>query len=370
MEVKANPFDRLWADTSRDVLGAVQAVGESGWFVLGQHVRRFEQSLSEWFGGAEVVGCANGLDGLEIGLRALGVGPGDRVLTTPLSAFATTLAITRAGATPVYVDVDARGLMDLDRAEERLQRGDVRAMVPVHLFGHALDLDRLERLMRQHDLVVVEDCAQAVGARHGARVVGTVGQAAATSFYPTKNLGTLGDGGAVLSMDEGLAEKFRVLRDYGQTGKYEHAELGLNSRLDEVHAAIMLAAFVPRLLRWTERRKEIAARYDAGLKNALVAPLGTPPGSSSVWHLYPVAVSNGHRDALLANLRGREVQAGIHYPKLIPNQDGLAGTDFELFGTLERGERLVESELSLPINPYLRDDEIDRVIAAVNEFAP
>ena len=193
LAILANDFERQWADIGSDVLRAVQRTGQSGWYVLGDEVKKFEHRLATFWGVAHAAGVANGMDAVEIGLRVLGCGPGDRVLTTPLSAFATTLAIVRIGAVPVFVDTDERGLIDLARCRTLLgQRSDIRFLVPVHLYGHALDCGALERLRDDFALQVVEDCAQAIGAS-----AGTVGQMAATSFYPTKNLGALGDGGGV-----------------------------------------------------------------------------------------------------------------------------------------------------------------------------
>lgn len=373
MAVLANPFQRQWAEIGADVLGAVEHVGASGWYVLGREVEAFEAELAPRFGARAAVGCASGLDAIEIALKGLGLSPGDKVLTTPMSAFATTLAIVRAGGVPVFVDVDAHGLLDLDLAAAALEADpSIRAMVPVHLFGHALDLSRLEDLTRTHELILVEDCAQAIGARFGegeaARRVGSVGHAAATSFYPTKNLGALGDGGALVTSDPEAEAVFRSLRDYGQSKKYVHARLGLNSRLDELHAAVLRRAFLPRLDGWTARRGQIAARYAAGLASPLAAALPTPPGSTSVWHLYPLRVQGGHRDRLLEHLRAKDVQAGVHYPKIIPDQPALEGVPFEVFGGLERARALADDELSVPISPHLTDAEIDEVITAVNEL--
>lgn len=202
MGVLANPFQRQWAEISKDVLDAVERVGASGWYVLGKEVSAFEAALAPRFGAAAAVGCASGLDAIEIGLTGLGIGPGDKVLTTPYSAFATALAIVRAGATPVFVDTDAHGLLDLDLAEAALDAdSSIRAVVPVHLFGHALNLERIGAWRERFDVVVVEDCAQSIGASSEGQLAGSAGQAAATSFYPTKNLGAMGDGGALMTSD-------------------------------------------------------------------------------------------------------------------------------------------------------------------------
>jgi dTDP-3-amino-3,4,6-trideoxy-alpha-D-glucose transaminase len=366
-EVLANDFTRLWADAGQDVLAAVARVGASGNYVLGPEVRSFEAALAPVFGRRDAIGCASGLDALEIALRALQVPRGAKALTTPLTAFATTLAIVRAGCTPVFVDVDAHGQLDLGRCREVLSSDPtVRALVPVHLFGHVGDLGELESLRRRFDLALVEDCAQCIGAASHGRRAGSVGQLAATSFYPTKNLGALGDGGAVVTDDAALTERCRALRDYGQSAKYVHDEVGLNSRLDELHAAVLARAFLPRLAAWTERRRAVARAYDAGIAHPQVHPVPPPPGSDGVHHLYPVRVPAAARDAFLAHLRARGVRAGLHYPVLVPHQRALEGWPFEVRGELARAGELARCEVSLPIHPYIEPGEVARVIDAVN----
>jgi dTDP-3-amino-3,4,6-trideoxy-alpha-D-glucose transaminase len=369
--IPANPFDRQWAAIGPDVMQAVERVGASGRYVLGQEVESFERAFAAHSGVAHAVGCGSGLDAIEIGLRALGLAPGDRVLTTPLSAFATSLAILRAGGVPCFVDVDDSGLLDLDEAEKRLaQDSAIRFLVPVHLFGHALDLERLTELRDRFELRIVEDAAQAALARSGGRAVGSVGQAAAVSFYPTKNLGALGDGGCVLTDDRRIADDCRAIRDYGQSTKYVHDRLGMNSRLDELHAAVLSSAMLPRLSDWTTRRREIAARYVRGLAGAPVDVPPIPERSESVWHLFPVLVREGDRDDLLEHLGSNGVQAGIHYPRLISEQPALPVRPDRGVGSLANARRFRANEVSLPIHPYLRDDEIDRVVALVREWKP
>src|SRR6266581_6477192 len=209
--VPLNDFRAQWKAVGTDVLAAVDRVGASGWYILGREVERFESALASVWGLPHAIGVGNGLDAIEIGLRCLGIRQGDRVLTTPLSAFATTLAVMRCGGVPVFVDTDASGLLDLDRCRDLLLRDrQIRFLVPVHLYGHCADLERLEALRDEFRLGIVEDCAQAIGARFKGRGVGTVGQVAAVSFYPTKNLGALGDGGAVLTADEAIARRARA----------------------------------------------------------------------------------------------------------------------------------------------------------------
>jgi dTDP-3-amino-3,4,6-trideoxy-alpha-D-glucose transaminase len=371
--IQANDFVRQWREIQEDVNAAVAEVGSSGWYILGRSVRELESALAGAVGRGHAIGCANGLDAIEICLRCLDLLPGQKVLTTPNSAFATTLAIVRAGGVPVFVDVDEGGNIDLSAARRCLESDpSIRFLVPVHLFGHALDLDELESLRNDFDLRIVEDAAQALGAAWGERPVGSIGQMTATSFYPTKNLGALGDGGAAFTDAETLATRARALGDYGQRAKYEHAEFGLNSRLDELHAAILRQAMMPRWPTWTQRRQAIAELYLSGLDHPLVKPLPFPTGSRSVWHLFPVRVADGRRDALRDSLKSLGIQALVHYPLTIPDQPVFSGklASDQVFGGIERARLLARSELSLPIHPQLFDHEVERVIEGVNSWRP
>ncbi|HTY79199.1 MAG TPA: DegT/DnrJ/EryC1/StrS family aminotransferase [Gemmatimonadales bacterium] len=369
--IPLNDFRAQWSVVRADVLAAAERVGASGRYILGPEVERFESALASTWGTAHAVGVGNGLDAIEIGLRALGIRPGDSVLTSPLSAFATTLAVMRCGGVPVFVDTDASGLLDLERCRELLSRdATIRFLVPVHLYGHCLDLERLEALRAEFDLRIVEDCAQAIGARFRGRAGGTVGQVAAVSFYPTKNLGALGDGGAVLTADSTLAGHARALRHYGQSATYVHDEAGLNSRLDELHAAVLCDAFLPRLAEWTARRAAIAARYRSGIRACAIRPVMVPDGSESVWHLFPVLCRPMHRDAFRAQLLRAGVSTGLHYPRLIPEQAALHDYGpYEVHGPLENARTLAEGEVSLPMHPFLTDESVDRVVAAVRAWA-
>ncbi len=235
--------------------------------------------MAEYWGLPHAIGVASGLDAIEISLRALGCTAADKVLTTPVSAFATTLAILKIGAVPVYTDVDQFGLLDLGAVREALQQDPaIRYLLPVHLYGHALNLERLQALQDEFAITILEDCAQSIGATSNGCRTGTIGRMAATSFYPTKNLGAMGDGGAILTSDAECDRVARALRDYGQTAKYRHDVVGYNSRLDELHAALLRRVSLPRLDRWTARRRQIAAAYLAQIENAAVRLPGSPPG--------------------------------------------------------------------------------------------
>jgi dTDP-3-amino-3,4,6-trideoxy-alpha-D-glucose transaminase len=367
--VSCSPFMRQWEDTRSDVLSAVEAVGESGWYILGERVRRFEEKMAAYCGRAHAVGCASGLDAIELALRVLGVQPGDKVMTTPLSAFATTLAIVRAGGRPVFVDTDEFGLLDLELVDRALEDdAEIRFVVPVHLYGRCLDMGRLMDIQGRHGIPVIEDCAQALGAAHDGRPAGSVGLVATLSFYPTKNLGALGDGGALVTDDPEIAELASRLRNYGQGAKFEHLHIGMNSRLDELHAAVLEEVFLPRLEEWNVHRAVVAGRYLEELSNSDVRPVPVRPDFRSSWHLFPVRVPADCRAAFQAHLEKGGVRTAVHYPTLIPSQPALSSIPHEVVGTLERAQALTEEEVSLPIHPYLWDSEVERVVQLVNEW--
>jgi len=364
-----NDFKAQWIDIGPAVLSVVERVGASGWYVLGSEVNNFEARLAEAWSLPYAVGVANGLDAIEIGLRSLGLKAGDKVLTTPISAFATTLAVMRCGGVPVFVDTDHSGLMDLQLARSALCADrSIRFVVPVHLYGHSIDLDELENLRAEFDLQIVEDCAQAIGARWDGRPVGSVGQVAAVSFYPTKNLGAMGDGGAILTRDPGVETRARALRNYGQTETYVHDEVGMNSRLDEIHAAILGDVCLPRLSVWTARRREIASVYRDRIQGA-VSVVPSPSRSESVWHLFPVLAPASKRELLRTRMRERGILTAVHYPKLIPEQKALHDYGrFEVIGNLDCARRLADGEVSLPIHPYLKPAEVSAVCDVIQEW--
>jgi dTDP-3-amino-3,4,6-trideoxy-alpha-D-glucose transaminase len=355
--VHANDFRRQWEDVRTDSLAAFEAVGASGWYVLGEEICAFEKALAQQWGIGHAVGVASGLDAIEIALRILGCGPGDCVLTTPLSAFATTLAIVKLGATPIFADTDDCGLIDLDLCRKILEnRRDIRFFVPVHLYGQALDAKALRSLRESFGVKIVEDCAQSIGAQ-----TGHVGEIAATSFYPTKNLGAMGDGGAILTNDLGFDAQARTLRDYGQSSKYRHESIGYNSRLDELQAALLRRVALPRLEAWTRRRQQIAARYLERIDHKNVRLLRN---ASSSWHLFPVFVEPTLRESFMTHLKVKKIGIGIHYPHTIPDQPALRGIEHGC----PTARRIADSEVSLPIHPYLTDAEVDRVIEAVQSW--
>ena len=369
-----NDFKLQWKAIREDFLQSVARVGESGYLILGSEVQSFESDLSRYWGLNYAVGCANGLDAIEIGLRTLNLKPGQKVITTPLSAFATTLAILRAGGIPVFCDVDDSGLLDLELVENILfENQDIKFLLPVHLYGQALNLKKLQRLKEVYSLNILEDCAQAIGSKSFGRPTGSVGQVAATSFYPTKNLGCYGDGGALLTNTKEIADAAKCIRDYGQTQKYTHSVFGLNSRLDELQAAVLRTALLPRLAEWSETRKQIAAYYQKYISSSHIKLLPTPEGTESSWHLFPIEVIS-HRENLMNYLRNSNISSGIHYPGLIPDQP-IFNTEssqyrFEIKTELTRAHRFTRTQLSLPIHPFLKEEEIRKIVNVCNSWKP
>jgi dTDP-4-amino-4,6-dideoxygalactose transaminase len=355
-------------EDAADVAAAIARVVASGWFVLGPEVEAFETEFASASGAAHAVGVGTGTDAITLILRALGIGAGDEVITTPLSAAYSALAIVAAGARPVFADVDPIHLtLDPDRVAD-LIGPRTRAILPVHLYGQPANMTAIAGVAARHHLAVVEDCCQAHLATAGGRPVGTIGVAGAFSFYPTKNLGALGDGGAIVTNDRALADRVKRLRNGGQTDRYHHAEPGVNSRLDEIQAAV-LRARLPRLAGWTHRRRALAARYRNHLVDAAVAAV-PERDAGHVYHLFVVRTRqetpNGDlRDRLQAHLRSGGIDTLIHYPVSIPRQPALAASrpaDCPL------ADRACREILSLPLHPGLGDADVDEIAATISAF--
>ncbi len=340
-------------------------VHDSGWYVLGPEVEAFEAAFAVFVGAPHAVGCASGTDAITLALRALGIGPGDDVLTVSMTCTPTATGILNAGARPVFVDVDPASLtMDPARLDAALTPR-TKAVLPVHLYGRPAPMEAIAAFARSHALAVVEDCAQAHGARLAGRSVGTFGDAAAWSFYPTKNLGALGDAGLVTARDAAVATRLRRLRMYGYETRNDAAEPGFNSRLDELQAAL-LRSRLSRLLERNARRTALAARYDAALAGipGLAIPPPPLPGAEPCHHLYVVRTSS--RESLRERLLVRGIGTDVHYPAAVHQQAA-----FALFprGALPVTESAVAEVLSLPLHPDLSDDESEEVAAAVREEA-
>ena len=341
------------------VRGAIERVVSGGWFVLGPEVEAFEAEFAAASGAAHAVGVGTGTDAIALILRALGIGAGDEVITTPLSAAYSALAVMMAGARPVFADIDpVRLTIDPDRIAA-VVGPRTRAIVPVHLYGQPADMTAIERIASRHDLAIVEDCCQAHLATAAGRPAGTIGVAGAFSFYPTKNLGALGDGGAVVTNDPALADRIRRLRNGGQTDRYRHLEPGVNSRLDEMQAAI-LRARLPFLRGWTTRRRALAAKYRAALAGGPVEAL-PEIDNGHVYHLFVVlAQDRAARAELQSNLAGEGIETLIHYPVPIPRQPALAAAQP---ADCPIASGVCDRIFSLPLHPAMSDRQIDTVAA-------
>jgi dTDP-4-amino-4,6-dideoxygalactose transaminase len=353
-------FGRELDHIGEDVVAALERVVDNGWFVLGSEVESFETRFAEYVKTGHCVGVNSGTDAIELSLRALGVEAGDRVVTVAHTATATAAAIRSIGADPVYVDVDPETMvMDVEAAADAIT-DRVAAVVPVHLYGHPVDMDPLLEFAAEHEIAVLEDCSQAHGATYRGAPVGSLGDAAAFSFYPTKNLGAYGDAGAVVTDDPTLAESVERLRQYGWETQYDPQSWGRNSRLDEMQAAI-LNIKLDRLPEWTDRRRAVADRYDELLSDASVM---TPVRTDDVTHVFhQYVVRADRRDCLRDHLDRNGVDTLIHYPTPVHRQPGYH-SDVSLPVT----EQLCERIVSLPINPFLSPSEINRVAAAVVAF--
>jgi dTDP-4-amino-4,6-dideoxygalactose transaminase len=359
------PFLNLAAQIAplrEEIDAALRRVLDSGWFVLGPELEAFERELAERFGARAALGVANGTEALQLALEALGVGPGDEVVTTPLTAAFTALAIVRAGARPVFADVDPRTLNLDPSSVERAITLRTRAILPVHLYGHPADLDALRQIARRHGLLLIEDGCQAHGAQHQGRTIGATG-VVALSFYPTKNLGALGDGGAVLVDDDAVAARVRELRNGGQRARYEHVRLGMNSRLDELQAAI-LRVKLRRLDEWLERRRALASIYQADLKDSGLELPEEAPYARSAWHLF--VVRHPRRDALAAALKVRGVETLVHYPVPVHRQPAFA-VIVPPDTRCPIAEAAARSVISLPLYPEMSDAQAHAVAGIVRE---
>ena len=354
-----------YRELAPEIDAALARVAASGWYVGGPEVEAFEAEFAAYVEARHCVGVGNGLDALTLTLRALGIGPGDEVIVPSHTFVATWLAVSAAGARPVPVEPDPRArTIDPARIEAAVT-ARTRAIMPVHLYGHPADLGPILEIARRRGLRVIEDAAQAQGARHDGRRIGAQGDAVCWSFYPGKNLGALGDAGAVTTDDAALAARIRKLGNYGSSAKYVHDEKGANSRLDPIQAAV-LRAKLPHLDAWNDRRRAIAALYGEALAGAGLGLPTVPERGEPVWHLYVVEVPGGRRDALRARLEEAGVQTLIHYPTAAHMQGAYAdaGSAPE---ALPLARALAASVLSLPIGPHLDLADAARVAEAARE---
>lgn len=345
---------------------AIARVLESGHFILGPQVSQLEGDIARYLQVPHAIGVASGSDALYLALKAAGIGPGDEVITTAFSYIATSESIARAGARPVFAEIQADTFnIDVDDVKNRLTP-NTKAILPVHLYGQAVEMEALMALARANNLLVIEDCAQAIGATDNGRAVGSFGDFGCFSFFPTKNLGAFGDGGLVTCLDEAMARRVKMLRVHGSETKYNHTLAGgVNSRLDELQAAI-LNVKLPHLNSWSDARRAIAQRYTeafAGLEG-ITTPTSRP-GADHVFHQYTLRIANGQRDALQTLLRdGFGVTSMVYYPIPLHLQGMHQNLGYQP-GELPITERVANEVLSLPIYPEMDDAEINQVIDAV-----
>lgn len=363
-----------------EIDAAIARVVESQAFILGPEVECFEQGIADYCGVSHAVGLSSGTDALLVAMTALGIGDGDEVITTPFSFFSTAGSIVRRGATPVFADIDPE-TFNLDPTRiEGLITGRTRAILPVHLFGQAADMRAINRIAREHDLLVIEDAAQAIGARQNDRPAGSFGQLGCLSFFPTKNLGAFGDGGMLLTRDKDYADIARQLRNHGMSPKYYHPRVGGNFRLDALQAAV-LNVKLQHLDTWHERRRENAARYrelfqDAGLDRPFGGPeTAAPPDGLLLPSEKPVnrhvynqfVIRTQYRDDLMRHLRENQIGCEIYYPLALHEQEcfrllGYRKNDFP------NAEAAAAGSLALPIYPDLTNEQIERVVEVIAAF--
>lgn len=354
---------RQYESIKSEVDGAIRQVFDSSWFILGKQVQGFEEEFAAYCGTKYAVGLGNGLEALQFALVACGCKAGSEVITVPNAIFGA-VAASAAQAKPVFVDIEPSSYtLDVSQLEAKIT-SRTQAIVPVHLYGQTADMDAINAIARRHGLKVVEDACQAHGAEYRGRKAGALGHAGCFSFYPSKNLGACGDGGAVTTNDEGLAQEIRMLRNYGQADRYHHKVRGFNSRLDEIHAAV-LRVKLKYLDRWNETRREIAAAFSAGLTGLDLVRPAELPGRKHVYHLY--VIRTNRRDPLQQFLKDKGVGSQVHYP--IPAHLQEAFVDLRLpCGALPQAEQAANEILSLPIYPELTAAERSTVVNAVREF--
>ncbi|MGQ9700816.1 MAG: DegT/DnrJ/EryC1/StrS family aminotransferase [Candidatus Bipolaricaulaceae bacterium] len=378
MKIPILDLTRQYRAIQPEIDAAIRRVLESGRFILGPEVEGFEREIAEYLQVTHALGVASGTDALLLALKALGIGPGHGVIVPSFTFFATAGVVANVGATPIFADIDPKTYNISVESVSRILRGEfrfvphlsrlaIKALIPVHLYGQPADMDEIMALAKEYKLYVVEDVAQAIGAGYRGRKVGTIGHLGCLSFFPTKNLGAYGDGGMVVTDDEGLAERVRMLRVHGSKPKYYHHLVGTNSRLDALQAAI-LRAKLPHLPEWTGSRQRLADRYDEFLHDldGLVVP-HRAPDRTHIFHQYTIRVLNGKRDALRAYLAERGIATEVYYPlplHLQPCFRDLGYTE----GDLPESERASREVLSLPMFPELTDEELAYVAGEIKRF--
>lgn len=346
-----------------ELINAVNTVMQNEWYILGQQLEHFEKEYALFCGTKYCLGVGNGLDALHIILSAYGIGNGDEVLVPANTFIATALAVSYARATPVFVDADLDTCnINPDLIEEKITE-KTKAIIAVHLYGRLADMEKIKQIAMKYNLIVIEDAAQAHGAQLQASKAGSFGNAAGFSFYPGKNLGAMGDAGAITTNDDTLYKKAKALRNYGSNEKYHHIYQGVNSRMDELQAAI-LRVKLKYLEEWTVKRREIADFYSKNIKNAKIkVPLS--PGTDKVWHIYPIFCE--YRDQLQRYLQDKGIMTQIHYPIPVHLQQAYQSFGYQK-GDFPVAEQLANTELSLPIWYGMTETQMDEIVTALNQF--
>ncbi|MCR5592621.1 MAG: DegT/DnrJ/EryC1/StrS family aminotransferase [Saccharofermentans sp.] len=364
MEVPFVTFRPMEKELDKEIRAAFETVYSNSWYIEGEEDGKFEKAFAEYIGMDYCVGCGNGLDALVLALKALGIGAGDEVIVPSNTYIATALAVTYAGADVVFVEPDIK-TYNIDPALiEASITGKTKAIMPVHLYGQACDMDPIMKIAGEHNLYVIEDCAQAHGATYKGRKIGTFGIAAGFSFYPGKNLGALGDAGATVTGDKQIADKIRAYGNYGCDYKYHHIYKGNNSRLDEFQAAF-LSAKLKHLDRMNTARKAIARKYLEGIKNPLITLPFVPDYADPVWHIF--AIRCDRKDELQKFLRDAGIGTNNHYPIPMHLQECYKDLGFKE-GDFPVAELISRTEISIPMYYGMTDEQIDYVINKINEF--
>lgn len=364
MKIPFVSFLPMEKELNEEIRNAFERVFTRSWYIEGKEDEAFEQAFAKYCEANYCVGCGNGLDALMLALKALGVGRGDEVIVPSNTYIATALAVTYVGAIPVFVEPDINTFLINPALIEAAITNKTKAIMPVHLYGQACDMDAIMSIAKKHNLFVVEDCAQAHGATYKGKRVGSFGDVAGFSFYPGKNLGALGDGGAVVTNSKEIADKIRALGNYGSDYKYHHIYKGNNSRLDEMQAAFLLAKLT-HLDRMNEERRRIAKMYSDGITNPKVITPIVKKECVTVWHIYGVRCAN--RDALEKHLNDKGIGTNKHYPMPMHLQECYSDLNIPQ-GALPIAEEISATELSLPMYYGMTDEEIQYVIDAINEF--
>jgi len=366
MQVPLLDLKPQYARLRDQIKAAIDEVCESCRFILGPKVEQFEKQVAEYLGVKHAIGVSSGTDALLCSLMAIGVGPGDEVITTPFTFFATAGSIARLGARPVFVDIEPDTFnIDPTKIEQAIT-ARTKAIIPVHLFGQAAEMDPIVQIARKHNIRIIEDAAQAIGAKYNGQLVGGIGDLGCLSFFPSKNLGGFGDGGMIVTNDDDLAERCRVLRVHGSKPKYYHKFVGGNFRLDALQAAV-LSVKLKYLNEWHEARRQNAACYDQRLKDLPVTTPQIRPYNYSIYNQYTIRVADGRRDALREHLKAKGIGTEIYYPLPLHLQECFAYLGYKE-GDLPEAEKAAKEVLSIPVWPEMTEQQRAYVTDAIAEF--